>query len=171
MNTCKNKLILFLASALICAAAFSLAGCTGNGQAADGTDKYGQSANDTINDKDYNNVVTEPAVVAIPGEIELNGITYNIVIGFNEEFKSGELLGFWVNREDYQALCEKDPDSVYFIDERNSILNEQINLKYGAYNIFGVYSVRGYDSEQYIGLGSDTGMSIVYVNRSYNAGD
>ena len=172
MKSCKNKLILLLASVLTCATVFFFFFCTGNG---------GRTLDDIIDDyivdEDYVGAgIDEPAWTAIPHEIELNGITYDIIVKYDymeisREYEADELMGFWVNREDYQALYEKDPDAVYFINELNSISNGHINIKFGAYNIFEIYSVQGYDFEQYMGLGSDTYMMIVYVNNSYNGGD
>lgn len=101
-----------------------------------------------------------PAIVtfSIPEQIILNDISY--VMAANE-FEKDELIGYLVNREDYQTFYAENADILYAIDEDNSVINAEDN------NRIGIYSVQDYDIEQYISVSDSYGTIFIYVNINY----
>lgn len=156
MKSCKNKLILLLASVLTCATVFTFVGCTGEG---------GQVVSPPEDDKDDN--VNEGddlgRAMGIPQQFVLNGITYEV--SYVQDYELGELIGYRVNRENYQFYYEENPDVLYSIDEENNIYTID------GYDRFDIYSLKGRDVEQNVALYLIDRVLLIYVNNSYEGGN
>lgn len=158
MKSCKNKFILLLASLLTCATVFTFVGCSGVG---------GVVVSRPEDDKDD---IPPDAVdhlgyaSGIPQQFILNGITYEIDYTQHGDYELGEIIGYRVNRENYQYYYKENPDVLYSIDEKNTIFTSD------NYNRFTIYSLKGHDVEQFVALYAVDRVVNVYLNHSYMGG-
>ena len=158
MKNCKNKFILLLVLVLTCVALFSVAGCSGVGGVVVPWPEDDPFDNDDENIKD-----DLGHFWGVPQQFVLNGITYDD--SNMQYYELDELIGYCVNREDYQSYYEENPDVAYFIDEKNEIYTSD------GYNRFAIYSIKGRDVEQNVVLYSMDRVVNSYVNNSYMEGD
>ena len=166
MKSCKNKFILLLASLLTCATIFTFVGCTGNNDQVAGDANNGQSTGDVIGDKDddVNELPDIGNAWGIPQQFILNGITYDVDYVQHGDYELGEIIGYRVNRENYQFYYEKNPDVLYSIDEENNIYTADGGDK------FDIYSLKGRDVEQFVALYAVDRVVNVYLNHSCMGG-
>ena len=101
--------------------------------------------------------------MGIPQQFVLNGITYEV--SYVQDYELGELIGYRVNRENYQFYYEENPDVLYSIDEENNIYTID------GYDRFDIYSLKGRDVEQNVALYLIDRVLLIYVNNSYEGGN
>jgi hypothetical protein len=125
--------------------------------------------NTNANDNEQNtnmiyDVNPEPFNIAnIPYQMTYNNIEYDI-IEEPENLKQDKLLAYWVNNIDFKTFYKEDPDAQYIVDETDCIVNAANNNK------VEIYSIKNYDTEQYIGLlygCPPNGELYVYINSNY----
>lgn len=169
MKSCKNKFILLLASLLMCATIFTFVGCTGEG---------GQVVSPPEDDKD-DDIGELPDIAyaqGIPEHFIMNGITYEnsyalngydvqYVLTLHGGYEIDELIGYYVNREDYLQLYETNPNMMYAVDEENTIFNSYDDNK------LSIYSLKGHDIEKYVAIYLVDRVVHIYVNNNYDARD
>ena len=166
MKSCKNKFILLLASLLTCATIFTFVGCTGNNDQVADDANNGQSTGDIIGDKDdeINELPDIAYALGIPQQFILNGITYDVDYVQHGDYELGEIIGYYVNREDYPELYEMNPNVMYAIDEENLIFNSF------DHNRLTIYSLKGRDEKEFVALYVVDRVVNVYLNNSYMRG-
>ena len=175
MKSCKKKFILLLVSLLTCATVFTFVGCA-DGETADDINNNGQSTGDITGDDDIVELPDIAYAQGIPEHFIMNGITYDssyalngydvqYVLAVHGGYELDELIGYYVNREDYQQLYETNPNMMYAIDEENTIFNSYDDNK------LSIYSLKGHDIEKYVAIYLVDRVVHIYVNNNYDARD
>lgn len=100
-------------------------------------------------------------VSSIPEEISLNGLTYVSDFNFKKDgVKKQELIGYIINRADYERNFKQNPDLMYAINESNSVVNILNDNK------ISIFSTSDYDVDYCVYVGDSTYFTV-YVNADY----
>ncbi len=147
----KKKIVYCIICAFIMAVfALTLIGCD-----KVKNDNSAKNMNETVDNDEMG------LVMAIPEEISLNGLTYVRDFNFKtNRIKTKELIGYIINRSDYERNFKQNPDLMYAISESNSVVDIYNDNK------ISIFSALDYEIDYCVCVNDELG-SMIYINVDY----